>query len=253
MTQADSSDSGALASLPTVLHGSTGDNDEPSSDEREPASPPQESRAPTPSSPSTDRRPTHSPTGPRDQGPSPEPPASSTSPSSTTSTSEPEAVGIAAGVGAVAGDVVDAAALPAVLALGLAANRLYQRRTGDRSQRWLFTEEESQALAGAVGRITARRLPEQLVEGEGGDVLLIVGVTGGYLVRNALGVTEAQMRAAAGEPAPGQPPAPVPDHPVTPPRHARADQGGDEGDDEEPDEVRGAHIRVLSAADVGAV
>lgn len=246
MTQADSPSSPALASLPTVLHGSTSDSDEPATDVDNGTRPEPESPDPTRSSPSSEAPPTPSPT-PTSPPPPPSGPASTTSPSSTASTSErpdPGAVGISAGVGAVGGEVVDAMALPLVQALGVLVNRTYTRRTGDYSPRWLFTADESEALAGALGRITARRLPEQLVEGEGGDVFLIIGVTGGYLVRNAIGITEAQMAAAAASRDEGPGPAPASPPPPAPPR---ADAPAD---DEQP---RGAHVHVLSAQEVGAV
>lgn len=142
-------------------------------------------------------------------------------------------------------------ALPLVMALGVVVNRGYYRRTGEASRRWLFTEEEATALAGALGRISARRLPEQLVDGEGGDLFVIVGVTGGYLVRNALGITEAQMTAAAA--AAGQVPSPDQARPEpvrdpTPAPAAAADPV--ERHEPAPAPAGGA---VLTAADVGAV
>lgn len=254
MTQADSPSSPVLASLPTVLHGSASASDELPSDHESEGSNDAGSQAPTPSSPSTGPPPTPSQT----REPSPPPPSApgtSTNPSSRTSTSEPSFVDSVAHTG---GEVTDALAFPAVRALGILANRTYVRRTLDYSDRWLFTEEESGALAGALGRIAARRLPEQLVEGEGGDLLVIVGVTGGYLVRNALGISEAQVQAATREegaaPGPARPAtsAPAPGDPVERagepaaapaqgPRTAPPDQGSPGG------------VHVLGPEDVGAV
>lgn len=218
MTPADSPSRSDLASLPTVLHGNTNASDElppetdslPTADEHErPAAPPP--------SQSTDRPATPPPTPSSPE--SPPPPASSTSHSSTTSDSSSSRDTLAAGLGAASEDVIDAMALPVVTAVGVLANRAYYKRTGERSERWRFTQAEATALGGALGRIAANRLPEQLVEGEGGDLFVIVAVAGGYLVRNAFGISEDEMIAASAvqdPPTSDQARGPVAEQPVRP-------------------------------------
>lgn len=79
---------------------------------------------------------------------------------------------------------------------GIALNRLTQRRGRAPHRRWLMTEDEAKGIGGAMGRLLAKRVPEELVDGDGGEVLELVTVGGAYLVRNALGVTDEEIDAA---------------------------------------------------------
>jgi hypothetical protein len=91
---------------------------------------------------------------------------------------------------------------------GIALNGVLRRKQGDGL--WLTTPLEEETMGSAVANIAARRVPEELVDGDGGDVLAL-GVTAvGYGMRNAMGVT-AEMLAAheRGE----TPPAPAPEAP----------------------------------------
>jgi hypothetical protein len=86
-----------------------------------------------------------------------------------------------------------------VLAIGIGANRLYRARTGEQGTRWMLTEEEATEIGGALGRMMTRRLPEGLVTGENGDLLVIAGTAAGYLLRNVLELDEATYNAAQDE------------------------------------------------------
>jgi hypothetical protein len=86
-----------------------------------------------------------------------------------------------------------------VLALGIGANRLYRARTGEQTARWMLTEDEAQEIGGALARMAARRVPEQLVEGENGDLLVIAATSLGYVLRNALDLSEELVAAAEAE------------------------------------------------------
>jgi hypothetical protein len=143
-------------------------------------------------------------------------------------------------------------ALPGVLAIGIGANRLYRARTGEQTSRWMLTEEEASEIGGALGRMMARRLPEGLVTGENGDLLVIAGTAAGYLLRNVLELDEATYAAAQAEAARLLDEGAEPRGPVAPPAPPAADV------DQAPAPaapqaavVMGA--TVLGAEDVGAV
>jgi hypothetical protein len=109
------------------------------------------------------------------------------------------------------------------LALGALLNKLARRRRPS-TELWLMTEEEARGIGGSLGRIAARKAPEDLVSEEASDVVELAGATLGYGIRNTLGVSASDMAAAADvveatarerapEPPPerpGPPPAPGP-------------------------------------------
>ncbi len=70
---------------------------------------------------------------------------------------------------------------------GLAANRVMQRRTHSNTRLWIVTEEEAEDFGAAAGRILARRVPEELAEGDGADALIMGSVLLGYSMRNVSG------------------------------------------------------------------
>ena len=239
MTPAGPSSKSDLASPPRFLHGSTTDDDglppEPLTGDQGPETVEPDPTSPGAASPSTS---SSAPTTPRDtarpENPSP--------PSSTTSSSD-----VGRTIGAEAVEVVSKVTMPAVLSLGIGANRLYRSRTGIGDRRWLLTEAEASDLAGAFSRILTRRVPEELIEGENGDLLTIVGTTAGYLIRNVLNLTEEQMTDARAQAADA-----MDDRRGAHVFHEPADV------DDEPDQANdggspNASGVVLSAADVGAV
>jgi hypothetical protein len=100
---------------------------------------------------------------------------------------------------------------------GLAANRVVQRRTHSNTRLWLVTEEEAEDFGAAAGRILARRVPEELAEGDGADALIMGSVILGYAMRNVTGnVTQPPGE----ELAPGVAYQPPPPAPQPPPRAA---------------------------------
>ncbi len=108
---------------------------------------------------------------------------------------------------------------------GVLVNKAAQRRSHTNTRLWLATEDEAQAFGDAMGRIAARRVPEELAGDTDGADILVMGATAlGYVVRNGMGVDlDEAERIAAGIPADHSSPAPVPHssepEPVaTPPR-----------------------------------
>lgn len=77
---------------------------------------------------------------------------------------------------------------------GLAANKFMQRRTRSNTRLWIVSEDEAEDFGAAAGRILARRVPEELAEGDGADAVIIGSVVLGYAMRNI-----------AGQPAPALP------------------------------------------------
>lgn len=196
MTQAESRNGDALAAPPSFLpgkpNGSPDDELEetPTSSSSSTTAPPATAE-PAPPSPGAESPSTSSPATPPSPGATR--PESSSPSSSRASTSPLEEIPQEAT------NVVAKVVLPGVLALGIGANRLYQRRTGEASARWMLTDDEAQEIGGAFARILARRVPEQLVAGENGDFLVIAATAAGYVIRNALDLSEETVRAAQEE------------------------------------------------------
>jgi len=101
---------------------------------------------------------------------------------------------------------------------GIGVNKLARRPQGD--HRWFMTEDEAGTIGGALARIAARRIPDELTEGDGEELVTIAGTLVGYGMRNAMGITGEQLAAAQPQapapptvpvqiPPPGTPPGPV--------------------------------------------
>lgn len=72
---------------------------------------------------------------------------------------------------------------------GLVANKATKRK----DDRWLMLPDEAHAIGGALGRIGARQVPAELVDGDGGDLLTIGSVALGYTMRNLAGISADDM------------------------------------------------------------
>jgi hypothetical protein len=101
--------------------------------------------------------------------------------------------------------------------LGVMVNKAAQRRNHSNTRLWLATEDEANAFGDALGRIAARRVPEELADGDGADLLVMGSVALGYGIRNGMGVADNDPR-LTGEapPAPAhssESPAPAPPPP----------------------------------------
>lgn len=70
---------------------------------------------------------------------------------------------------------------------GVAINRVVKMRSRSNTRLWLVTEEEAEDFGTAAARILERRVPEELAEGDGADVLIMGSVLLGYGMRNAAG------------------------------------------------------------------
>jgi hypothetical protein len=104
---------------------------------------------------------------------------------------------------------------------GIGVNRATQRKRPG-SRLWIPTEAETQTFGDALGRIAGRRVPEEMVTDDAGDLLVAGSTLLGYGMHNALGITGDELEARmAGEPA-YTPPQPAPPAPTTapPPRAA---------------------------------
>jgi len=97
-------------------------------------------------------------------------------------------------------------------------NKAAQRRSHTNTRLWLATEEEAQAFGDALGRIAARRIPEELAgaDSDGADLIVMGATTLGYVVRNGMGVDD-QAAARIAEGLPPTPPAPAPPSSTPPP------------------------------------
>lgn len=104
---------------------------------------------------------------------------------------------------------------------GALLNKATQRKGKAPHDRWLMTEEEANGIGGALGRLAARRVPEELKEGDNAEVLELVTVGGAYIARNAVGLTPTEMATAAhAATSSPRPPAPAPAHPPAAPQGA---------------------------------
>ncbi len=101
---------------------------------------------------------------------------------------------------------------------GALANKTARRRTRSDTRAWIPTEDEVTSFSEAAGRIAARRVPEAIAGGDGPDLLTMGGVALSYGIRNALGISDAEL-AAAGNPgaAPVSTPAQAPPPGYAPP------------------------------------
>ncbi len=111
---------------------------------------------------------------------------------------------------------------------GLAVNKMMKARTHSNTRLWLVTEDEAEAFAAPAGRIAARRVPEELQEGDGADALIMGSVLLGYGMRNLTGVTDEELARREGAvpaeswPAEQAAPPPPPPPPAPPPTTAGA-------------------------------
>lgn len=78
---------------------------------------------------------------------------------------------------------------------GILANKIVRARTHTDTRLWLMTDEEAQGLGEPLGRMSARRVPDQLVDGDGGDLLEAGAVALGYAMHNAVGISGADLEA----------------------------------------------------------
>jgi hypothetical protein len=84
------------------------------------------------------------------------------------------------------------------MALGAVVNRAVDRKKPVKTKRWLMAEDEAGAIGSAVGLLATRRIPAELTEGDGEQVLGIAVVLIGYAVRNLLNVSPDELAAASG-------------------------------------------------------
>jgi hypothetical protein len=180
-------DAGELGALPQFAPGSP---DDP------PLTHPEAETTPPP--PSTSSSP---PTPPRQP---PDRPATSPKTSSTTSSEDlDEGLANVAGGGLVIG--------------GALLNKWHQKRNRTTGSRvWLPTDDEVQTFGEAAGRIAARRVPDEIKEGDGADIITMGGVLMAYAARNALGISDQDMAHAADPDAPAPAVAPEPGQPYSP-------------------------------------
>lgn len=118
---------------------------------------------------------------------------------------------------------------------GLAVNRVARARQKSNTRLWLVTEEEAEDFGAAAGRIAARRIPDELKEGDGADALIIGSVLLGYGMRNVAGVTGPELDQAT-RPAPplpdlaaerqAAPPPPAPPATALPPGPGASSRAG---------------------------
>jgi hypothetical protein len=79
----------------------------------------------------------------------------------------------------------------------VALNKFFEKRTKTRTNRWLATEEETQAFGEALGRIASRRIPDELAEkGDTADYLILGEVVFNYGLRTVLNMTPEEAAAA---------------------------------------------------------
>lgn len=100
-------------------------------------------------------------------------------------------------------------------------NRASARRTGQPTTRWLATDDEAGRFGEALGRISARRVPEELVDnGDTADYLIMGEAVLTYGIRASLGLSAEEAMAAAAayaqQPSP-PPPGPGAQQDFTPP------------------------------------
>lgn len=70
--------------------------------------------------------------------------------------------------------------------IGLIFNRVHRRLSGRDSQAWLMTEDECNAIGGALGSMAARRVPAEVAGGDGADAITAVGAALPYVARNVM-------------------------------------------------------------------
>jgi hypothetical protein len=107
---------------------------------------------------------------------------------------------------------------------GQTMNRMARvRRRGQRTGRWLVSDDEAEAFAEPVARIAERHLPDELKTGDAKDVVIAGSVALEYGVRNMADLEEPtaalppQQQQRIQEPGP-PPPAPPPVEPAAQPR-----------------------------------
>lgn len=110
---------------------------------------------------------------------------------------------------------------------GTALNKYFNKRNHTNSTLWLVTDEEAEAFGNAAARIAARKVPEELQEGDPADAIIMASVLVRYGVRNITGLSREEM---TGGPPPGPagfnpqqaPPPPTAPPPRQPPAPAAA-------------------------------
>ncbi|MGA2835510.1 MAG: hypothetical protein ABSF84_02825 [Acidimicrobiales bacterium] len=127
----------------------------------------------------------------------------------------------------------------------MGVNKLAERSTKRRTQRWLGTEDEAEKFGEAAGRIMARRVPDELVEkGDTADYIVMAGALLTYGIRTTLGLSAEEATAAAAEwveehVEPARPATPAPPPAAQPPRVVQP-QRAPAGDAEEVQNAFGA-------------
>ena len=84
---------------------------------------------------------------------------------------------------------------------GLGVNKVTQRKRPG-STLWVPTQAEAESFGNALGRIAGRRVPEELIDDDMGDLIVAGGTLLGYGMHNALGITGAELEAGAAASAP---------------------------------------------------
>ena len=136
------------------------------------------------------------------------------------------------------GDALGDLGKVAALLVGVGVNKATHQPKD--STKWLMTEEEAETIGGALARMGARRVPEQLVEGENAEILVIGITLVNYGSRNLLDASPEQMAEAMavaqtrGElqrtaPPPRETPPPSSPPPPTRPKGALRDLPADYG------------------------
>lgn len=192
MTPPTDHDSADLEALPSFQRRSTRVDGAPLEDLDELLEDPAPGPTSPPAAPPTTSSTPSSPPTPAASSPTPQ---SSSTGSTDPSPSEP--------LREIADGAIDSVAqiiTPGIALLGVGANRLYRRRTGIPDRRWALTKGEAEGLGEALARIAARRIPEEITEGENGDYLALVAIGSSYLLRNILNLDAEDLAAAREDP-----------------------------------------------------
>lgn len=118
------------------------------------------------------------------------PPQQAAPPGPSRTSSTPASTEVAEAVGALAAS--------ASQVLGIALNKLAQKKRGPATVLWLMTEKEAKSIGDPLGRIAARKAPEELVGKDAGDVIELAAGTLAYASHNVMGIPAKDFAGAGG-------------------------------------------------------